>query len=229
MFDSTEQEIRDRIRQSKEILSLIERLEGGNSAKLEKEAGEVDIIKIQKGIFFVSLYSSIEYSLTASSACFLTLLNKHKRRPIEYHKYMLCTILNSEFNSVRECGKKNLWEKKASFFDTLFSDDLLSIDASVFPADGINISDKQIKDVWKFFNLPGHHLPDNSLRLVLSEVKDHRNAIAHGREKAINIGSRYTLDSLKKKTQDIESICFHILNGFKEAFSLEAYLSDEKT
>jgi len=75
MFDSTEQEIRDRIRQSKEILSLIERLEGGNSAKLEKEAGEVDIIKIQKGIFFVSLYSSIEYSLTASSACFLTLLN----------------------------------------------------------------------------------------------------------------------------------------------------------
>ncbi|WP_320545639.1 hypothetical protein [Aeromonas veronii] len=52
MFDSTEQEIRDRIRQSKEILSLIERLEGGNSAKLEKEAGEVDIIKIQKGIFF---------------------------------------------------------------------------------------------------------------------------------------------------------------------------------
>ncbi|BDN86321.1 hypothetical protein KAM471c_01360 [Aeromonas caviae] len=100
---------------------------------------------------------------------------------------------------------------------------------SVFPADGINISDKQIKDVWKFFNLPGHHLPDNSLRLVLSEVKDHRNAIAHGREKAINIGSRYTLDSLKKKTQDIESICFHILNGFKEAFSLEAYLSDEKT
>ncbi|MDM5108872.1 hypothetical protein [Aeromonas caviae] len=129
MFDSTEQEIRDRIRQSKEILSLIERLEGGNSAKLEKEAGEVDIIKIQKGIFFVSLYSSIEYSLTASSACFLTLLNKHKRRPIEYHKYMLCTILNSEFNSVRECGKKNLWEKKASFFDTLFSDDLLSIDA----------------------------------------------------------------------------------------------------
>ncbi|WP_323906143.1 hypothetical protein, partial [Aeromonas caviae] len=40
---------------------------------------------------------------------------------------------------------------------------------------------------------------------------------------------RYTLDSLKKKTQDIESICFHILNGFKEAFSLEAYLSDEKT
>ncbi|WP_323957318.1 hypothetical protein, partial [Aeromonas caviae] len=61
---------------------------------------------------------------------------------------------------------------------------------SVFPADGINISDKQIKDVWKFFNLPGHHLPDNSLRLVLSEVKDHRNAIAHGREKAINIGSK---------------------------------------
>ncbi|MFQ2696827.1 hypothetical protein ACK3ZQ_19020, partial [Aeromonas caviae] len=60
-------------------------------------------------------------------------------------------------------------------------------------------------------------------------IKDHRNAIAHGREKAINIGSRYTLDSLKKKTQDIESICFHILNGFKEAFSLEAYLSDEKT
>lgn len=228
MFDSTEQEIRDRIRQSKEILSLIEKMEGGDSAKFEKDAGEVDIIKIQKGIFFVSLYSSVEYSLTASSACFLTLLNNNKRKPIEYHKYMLCTILNSEFNSVRECGKKNLWDKKASFIDTLFSDDVLNVDASVFPADGINISDKQIKDVWRFFNLPGDYLPDNSLRLILSEVKDHRNAVAHGREKAINIGSRYTLDSLKKKMRDIESICFHILNGFKEAYFSEAYLSDNK-
>ncbi|MGE6283416.1 MAE_28990/MAE_18760 family HEPN-like nuclease [Aeromonas media] len=226
MFDTTEQEIRDRVRQSKEILALISKLEGGDTSKLEKDAGEVDAIKIQKGFLFVSLYSSVEYSLTASAACFLTQLKIQKRKPLEYHRYMLCTILNADFNSIRDCSKKNLWDKKSDFLDALFSDEPSEIDVSIFPSDGINISDKQIKDVWYFFNLPGNYLPENNVRLILGEVKEHRNAIAHGREKAINIGSRYTLETLKKKEEDIEKICFHIINGFKTAFLSSAFLAN---
>ncbi|WP_323936902.1 hypothetical protein, partial [Aeromonas caviae] len=37
---------------------------------------------------------------------------------------------------------------------------------------------------------------------------------------------RYTLETLKKKEEDIEKICFHIINGFKTAFLSSAFLAN---
>lgn len=57
MFTSVEQEVAERLRQTTEIMNHISSLES-SSAFISN-----DLIKIQKGYLFVSLYSSIEYTL----------------------------------------------------------------------------------------------------------------------------------------------------------------------
>jgi len=218
MFSGTEQEIRDRIRQSKEHLELTKKLES------QDENIDSEIFKIQKGFVFVSLYSSLEFTLVSVVGRYLELLKQQPKKPMEYRKYLLCTILNAKLNSVRDCSKKNLWGKKADLFDSLFSNEIVLIDDSIIPTDGFNISHKQVQDVWKLFHLSGNPLPSGVNVLLLNEVKDHRNAIAHGRKKALDVGARYTTNMLTEKERAIEELCFHILETFKSSYENEEYL-----
>ena len=220
MFNSTEQEILDRIHQTKEILTLICNLSD------QDNFSDSDILKIQKGYLFVSMYSSLEFSLVATVGRFLELLKHQPKKPLDYKRYILCSVLNANFNSIRDCSKKKVWDRKSDFLDALFSSDLASIQESVFPTDGINISHKQIQDIWKFFHLSGQPLPEGVTHLLLSEIKEHRNSIAHGREKAIEIGSRYTSSVLKGKSEAIERVCFHILEEFRSSYDSKGFLRE---
>lgn len=85
MFNSTEKEIRDRIRQSKKILELILTL------RSQDESIDQEIFKIQKGYLFVSLYSSLEYTLVSVVGRYLELLKRQPKKPMEYRRYILCT------------------------------------------------------------------------------------------------------------------------------------------
>ena len=216
MYQSVELEIRDRLNQSKELMSHI--------SNLEQDNRNSELIKIQKGYLFVSLYASIEYTVTSVVSRYLEILSQENFKPMEYKRYILCAILDGRFNSLVESGKKKIWEKKKDFFDALFSSEPVNIDDSVFPTDGINISSKQIEGIWSIFHLEGLPIPESVNKWVLNEIKDHRNAIAHGREKAADIGGRYTFSTLDQRMIDVERLCFHIVEGFKESSNRRSYL-----
>lgn len=184
MYQSVELEIMDRLNQSKELISHISSLELDNQNS--------ELIKIQKGYLFVSLYSSIEYTITSVVSRYLEILRQEQLKPMDYQRYLLCTVLDGKFNALVGSGKKKVWDKKKEFFDALFSSEPVDIDNSVFPTDGINISNKQIEDIWGIFHLEGTPIPEGINVWILNEIKEHRNAIAHGREKAADIGGRYT-------------------------------------
>lgn len=216
MYETVELEIRDRLNQSKELINHIKALEVSDQSP--------DLLKIQKGLLFVSLYSSIEYTITNVVSRFLELINTEQLKPLNFKKYLLCTVLDSKFNALLGSSKKTVWNKKKDFFDALFSSEAVSIDDSVFPTDGINISQQQIEDVWEIFHLAGNAFPDEINTWILREIKEHRNAIAHGREKASSIGGRYTAATLNQRVSDVESLCFHIVSGFEAFTTSKGYL-----
>jgi len=218
MYQTVELGVSDRLSQSKEIISHISSLE-----LLEPEAQNSKLMKIQKGYLFVSLYSSIEYTVTSVVSRYLEILKQGQLKPMEYQRYLLCAVLDSNFKAIDGSGKKKVWDKKKDFFDSLFSSEPVPIDESVFPTDGSNISHKQIEDVWGIFNIEGEPIPEGINTWALNEIKDNRNAIAHGREKAADVGGRYTAAILNQRVTDVETLCFHIVAGFKESSSTEAY------
>lgn len=223
MFESVEREVFDRLKQSKNLLNIIDNLES------KRDRLQSEDIKIQKGFLFVSLYSSLEFALVSTAGSFLECVRSSPKKPMEYNKYFLGCILNAEFNSIRDSSKKTVWDKKLRFLDSIFSENTVCIDTAVFPTDGINISYKQLQDIWKFFHLPGSELPDGVEHFLLNEVKDHRNAIAHGRKTASEVGARYTSTVLKEKEHDIALVCLHIIESFKDCYINNLYLKSEVT
>ena len=216
MFDALESEIERRLSQTRDILISLN--------KLSNDDEYSSFLKIQKGLLFVSFYASIEFTVTNTVARFLELISDKPNKAANYKNYILCTILHSQFNAMRDCNKSNVWDKRAEFIDTLFSEAKINIDSTVFPSDGINITAKQIKDIWKYFHVDGEALPEGIADIFLMEVKNHRNAIAHGREKAADIGGRFTLEKLDEKSKDVEKFCRYIIQSFKDLYINDGHL-----
>lgn len=221
MFSSISSESSDRIRQAALQLADIKKMEAESDSTTSYEH-----LKIQKGLLFVSLYAAIEYTITASASQFLLGLQGDPKKPLDYKKYILCTALNAEFNAITSGVKKGLWQKKAQFIDSLFSAQIVNFDNNVFPTDGTNISHDQIAEVWKFFHLPEPVVPDGIHPWLLNEIKNHRNAIAHGREKAANIGGRFTVELLENRLKAVTLLCAHIVNSFDEHYRAQSFLRD---
>ena len=219
MFSSVVLESSDRIRQAT--------LQLANIKKMEFEAGtsSQDIIKIHKGLFFISLYAAIEFTITASSSQFLSALQIDPQKPIDYKKYILCSALNSEFNALTSGAKKGIWNKKVQLLDSIFSDQVAEFDNTVFPTDGRNITYNELADVWKLFHLPEPIVPEGIHPWLISEIKNHRNAIAHGREKADTIGGRFTIELLENRLRAVDMLCSHIVTVFIEHYRTKSFLN----
>ena len=180
--------------------------------------------KVQKGIFFVLLYASLEFTVTSVVSEFLAAINKEEKRNSELKMYYLGITLHPEFKSLMMAGDKTVWQKRISLIDKLFSETPTAIDESVFPSNGSNIAYDQLEHLWKVFDLPGRILPSGVEVYHLTELRDHRNSIAHGREVCSSIGRRFTSEALAVRLGLIELLCGHILNAFEEAFKNNLYL-----
>ncbi|MBR9787618.1 MAG: hypothetical protein GYB40_06750 [Vibrionaceae bacterium] len=58
---------------------------------------------------------------------------------------------------------------------------------------------------------------------MISEIKGHRNVIAHGRETAINIGRRFDVAQIGQRIQLIKLLCVHITSTFSDYCSNKSY------
>lgn len=208
----------DRIRQTSLLMQQILRLES------DADPAADEILKIQKGMLFVSMYASIEFTITSAASEFLAVLQAAPAAPRNYQAALLTVILNGEFNSVSDSATKRRWASKAALVEAIFSQTPCTIDNDVFPAEGTNISLEQLNSVWQHLRLPGDSLPTGVSPWVVGEIKEHRNAIAHGRERASVIGSRFSVATLESRCRNVEAICAHIVMSFEGHLQNKSYL-----
>lgn len=198
----------ERIRNNTLLLNHIQKIEADLSSFTE------ELFKIQKGMFFVSLYSCIEYTITNAVSGFLTKIQQHTRPINEYNRSILCIIMDREFKSLLSAS--DTWNAKQKLIDGIFSTNTPNIDNSIFPAPGTNISEEHFRSVWKHCGITAPEFPEGFNVWSLREIKNHRNAIAHGRETASSIGARFTPSALMVRHRDVELICEHTIQCFEQ-------------
>lgn len=220
MFASLRAGSSDRVRQSFVIIQHLRHLEAAGGSSNEEN------LKIQKGLLFVSLYASLEFTLTNAVSEFLSALQATAVSPNRYRINLLPTLLNREFNAVTGSSRKTNWDNKRRLIQRIFSPDACTIDNDIFPAESTNISAGHFQAIWNHFEIPGNALPPGVNPWTINEIKEHRNAIAHGREKAATIGSRFTLAALEDRHRTVEGICAYTVISFEEHLAQRTFLSN---
>ncbi|HIF9128552.1 TPA: HEPN domain-containing protein [Photobacterium damselae] len=218
MFDDIEAGILERLQQTDAILEYL---------KQQTETSS-QMFKTQKGMIFVTMYACIEYSLTQSLTRALEIIGQSPEPASAYKSIILCTLLDRYFKGIRDCGKKQIWTKREELLDIIINDDVINdIDSSVFPSEGsMNISATQIENVWKYLNVEMEYLPEGVNRLAINDIKEQRNAIAHGRTSAADVGRRYTMSTLEQRVQDVRNVSLYFTMVLNDYCANRKYLND---
>lgn len=210
MFDDIDSGVMSRLRQLDSILEYL------SDETLPEDTKNSDFYRAQKGLVFVAMYAALEFAITQSVTRVLEVIGREEAPANRFKSAVLCSLFDSHFKALRECGTAKVWENRHKLVLAVTGDtEVTNVDSSVFPSSGsMNISIKQLKNVWNFFDLDSSPLPDGVQHFVLTEVKEHRNAIAHGRETAITIGRRFNVSQLGNKALSIRHLCLHITSTF---------------
>ena len=92
----------------------------------------------------------------------------------------------------------------------------VQLDEGVVPTDTSNLRYEQLAEIWETFGISSPVLPRMSLRGRLSEITEHRNAIAHGRESPAAVGSRYSTGELETRMREVYEVSEYLILTFED-------------
>lgn len=216
MFETTRNGSTDRLGQAAALINTIK--------SIEDKSDIAETIKTQKGLVFILLYAALEYTATAIVSEFLAHLKTETVKNNDLKMFYLAITLDANFKSLLGCSERTFWSKKTSLIEAFHSQESARIDDTIFPATGTNIAFDQLEHIWKIFHLPGSPLPNGVAVFHLTELREHRNAIAHGRETAATIGRRFSAEALTTRHNLIELLCEHLVSTFEETARTKTYL-----
>lgn len=218
MFNDIEKELVSRLSQTDVILKQVSVLEAINRTS--------DAARTQRGLVFVTMYASLEYVVTNCVMRLLELISQEPKPISCFKDVVVCSILDSKFSCLRDAPKKRIWSSRHDLVKAFTTTDNISdVNSSAFPSGGaMNINAAVLENIWLYFDMNNSTLPNGITPIFVDEIKNHRNAIAHGRELASTIGKSVDYTIIKSKSDDIKKLCFHILSSFQDYAKDKNYL-----
>ncbi|WP_129140135.1 MAE_28990/MAE_18760 family HEPN-like nuclease [Modicisalibacter coralii] len=217
----------DRLRQAKIFLSQVEDLEGRgeySELALSRDSSRSLLAKNYKGFFFVAAYAALEFTVTKCCSEFVSHIKNNGYPLNSLECNLLAFVLEPEFQAVYSCKEEDRLKKKASLVRRVYSSETARVADSSFPGEGMNVGRQQLRDLWDVMNIPGRPFPERCNGDYLDEIKNNRNAVAHGRETAHDIGRRYTLEELGERLEEVKNVCEHVFSSFAQHVQDEPFL-----
>lgn len=208
MFPQIRSEVAERIARAQDLIRECDRI-----AKVESDAAlPPNVSRTCKGLVFVALYAVYEYAVTTSVQATIRALNAHGLSHAAVGAELLALALHAEFSSARDAGTERLWSRRVGLAVRSRSTDPVSVPEGLFPTDGSHFRLGQLQTIWTIFRVPSAPpVPHPRFGTRIGELVECRNAIAHGRETADQVGSRFTTIDLQQRASDVEALCTHIV------------------
>ena len=185
-------------------------------AKLEHQelnANRVEpSLRTLKGLMFVHMYSVYEYVVVQSFAAAIRGFNSHALTYEQLKRSILSLAFHTQYQSIASLSERKSWQQKINMLVMSESQSLLVLPEHAFPTDDSHFRHHQLDTICAVLDLPqGALLPSNRLKGWINEVVENRNAIAHGRETAEAVGSRYTGSELDVRRNQLDELCNHLI------------------
>ncbi|MDE6396178.1 MAG: hypothetical protein K2K84_02785 [Muribaculaceae bacterium] len=198
-----------------------------NTIESHASAQEIFRDKLYKGNFFVNIYGAFEYTIYALVSRVIDRINaEHNINVTDFKPCMLSMLLHDECNALHQVSNKK-WEKRLQLFNKIKEEEKNAINNTIVPAQSGNLKYPQIEQICNVLGVEFPIIPDMSLKSRLSSVADNRNAIAHGRKTACEVGGQYTKTQLNDYYLAIENYCLYLNQQFFQYVENKQYLKIE--
>lgn len=177
-------------------------------------------VNVMKGLFFVQLYGALEKSMSDAVQVLLSKISELKPKNEHIVLHFNVVAMARKWKSIKDSGYDKAFPQMAEFFVAFNSSDYLGIDDTLFSKLLQNVWAKSLDEVSGSLGIPSFLTKDE--RIIVDELVEKRNAVAHGRESAATIGQRYRVNDLRKRLQDIQALIIKIIDR------LEVYFKDRE-
>lgn len=189
-FENAQIEIRERFSESNSLLAY---LRANGPAPLQPAS---ENIKSLKGLWLVSIYSAVERSVNSVMEAALEVISNHNNKSIDCIPSIHSIFHFSGITSIRGCGRNKVFDKSISLFEATHSDAVMKVKDNPLVESLQNVDANTVSWILGLFGAPNISVPAPSIARV-NALRERRNAVAHGRESASEVGERYTIQELE--------------------------------
>jgi len=209
-----------RLNEARELLSAI------NSA--EKKAGPLTPIPSfeasLRGLFYVSCYGALEWSITAGVHAYLTAIDDEKV-PLSHLDWVFNSIaLDSFFKAVTDTGAGGKWAARRRMFEAFSDGTHCKASTASMEALLSNIWPKTIEEIFHCFGVAKPWTDVAANLGYMKELVEKRNAVAHGRQTAIEAGEGTSFTQLDKIHKATSGVALYFLATLEEHANQKLYV-----
>ena len=206
MFGAARKQVALRIIEGRKLLSVA----------IALSSSQADIAATCRGLLFIQLYGAYEYAVTTAVQGALDEVQKHSLGYGQLRRGLLALVLDPKWRSAGQVGPKGLWDSRLALIEAMNdTTPIVNLNNKLFPADGSHYRSQQLKTIERVFGIKSPILPESRLIGRIHELVEKRNAIAHGRNTAREVGAGFTNGDMESRITDTDAIAQHVIDAME--------------
>lgn len=190
-LDLAADEVRERFSEASTVLNHLRAIAPNGLQPVD------EIQKSLRGLCLVAIYAAVERSANAIVEVAFEEITRHQSPVASYIPSMHGLLHYAKLKSLRDCGSERIFDKSTDLFDAAFQTHAGSFAENPLATRMQNVDGGTLEWLASLFGVSGYACaPANKGRL--GNLRERRNAVAHGREAASSVGGRFTIDELAK-------------------------------
>ena len=217
-FVSVNNNARNRFSENLQYLNFITSLEPTNPRDIVPLE-----INIMKGLFYVHLYASFEKTINELTEHTISLIDSKSVKIKHYNESFNSIVLIDKLKAFKSCSHKKFFIKAHELMYETSTINTLSLNNTTFSNSLQNVWFETIEEISNCFGISQIIIPPR-IKATINELVEKRNAVAHGRENASDVGSRFRTDVLRNKMNEIINFTYELISIYETHYNRKNYL-----
>ena len=180
-------------------------------------------VNVMKGLFYVHLYASFEKTINELIEQTIILIDSKAIKVRHFNESFHTVALVDKLKSFKNCSHKSFFSKAHEILYETSAVNVVTLSETTFSNSLQNVWFETIVEISKCFGISAIPITPR-IRTTINELVEKRNAVAHGREKASDVGSRFRTNILRMKMNEISNFIYSLIALYDNYYTRKNYL-----